>query len=61
MKPQTFAHLVEVLEDIISDENEDRGQLVYPTLAQDMARAAQGVYDACLRGQQYADTQHETC
>jgi hypothetical protein len=60
MKPQTFAKLVEVIEDIIGEENDDREQLVYPDLAIDMAEAAKTVYDACLRGQKYAESQSAT-
>lgn len=59
MKDKTFANMVEVLEDIIGEENENREGLVYPALAQDMATAARLVYDSCLKGQSYAENETE--
>jgi hypothetical protein len=59
MKPRTFANMVECLEDIIAEENEDRDGTVYQSLAEDMAKAAALVYDACLKGQSYAESETE--
>lgn len=59
MKSRTFANMVEVLEDIIGAENEDRDGIVYLSLAEDMARAAALVYDSCLKGQSYAKDESE--
>lgn len=60
MKSRTFANMVEVLEDIIGEEDEDRDGVIYASLAQDMARAAQLVYDSCLKSQSYAKNESET-
>jgi hypothetical protein len=51
--------MVEVLEDIIGEENEDRTGVVYQNLARDMATAARLVYDSCLKGQSYAEDETE--
>lgn len=59
MKARTFANMVEVLGDIIGEENEDRDGIVFPSLADDMAKAARLVYDSCLKGQQYAKDETE--
>ena len=59
MKPKTFANLVEVIEDVINKENEDRDGVVYQTLSEDMANAARLVYDSCLKGQSYAKDETE--
>jgi hypothetical protein len=56
MKANTFALLVEAIESIMNEENEERSQIVYPQLSEDMATAARQVYDACLRGQEYAES-----
>lgn len=59
MKPRTFANMVECLQEIICEENEDRTAMVYGTLAEDMAKAAALVYDSCLKGQSYAESETE--
>jgi hypothetical protein len=60
MNANTFALLVDAMESIINEENEERSQVVYPQLADDMATAARQVYDACLRGQEYAESESTT-
>lgn len=60
MKPRTFSNMAEVLEDIISEEDEARDGVVYASLAADMAAAVRLVYDACLKGQAYAKDESET-
>lgn len=59
MKARTFANMVEVMNDIIGEENEDRDGIVYETLAEDMASAARLVYDAALKAQSYAESETE--
>ena len=53
MKAETFAQLVELMEQAIALEDDDRAGWVYPRLAEDMAVGARAVYDACLRGSEY--------
>jgi hypothetical protein len=57
MQPLTFAHLVTATHKIIAEEDDERSHMVYDGLAEDMARAAENVYNACLRGQAYAESQ----
>lgn len=63
MKARTFANMVEVLNDIIGEENDERDGVVYESLAEDMAKAAALVYDASLKAQSYAENETEktTC
>lgn len=59
MKPRTFSYLVDAMEEVIGVEDEDREGVVYTSLAKDMARAAELIYDSCLKGQSYSKDETE--
>jgi hypothetical protein len=51
------AAISKILETSDAERGGDDGGLVYEELARDMTEAAMLVYNACLRGQQFADSQ----
>lgn len=57
MKIKHEARLLKAMEKLLEEFDEDGGNpgLCYDWLADDMAKAAAAVYDACMRGQEYAD------
>jgi len=57
MKAMTFAKLVEAIEEVLAEEDDDREGYIYDELAEEMAKAARLVYDACLDGQRFAKDQ----
>jgi hypothetical protein len=54
MKLRTYEMMVAALDRVIENENNDREGYVYGNLVHDMAKAAELVYDSCLKGQSYA-------
>jgi hypothetical protein len=54
-----FAKLIEMMDNFIDDDEvtENRDEYVYEELAEEMAKAASLVYDACIDGQRSAKNQ----
>jgi hypothetical protein len=59
MTPKMRKGLLAAMEALLETSDEERANqgYVYERLALDMAKAAELVYDACLKGQQYAELQ----